>query len=157
MGQQNVMLECLARYSKSNLALMIFDNLEKLPRAIWQIAGRTRQLVLVADDGNLAEVLRAAKKSAYDAIHYRLVENLSEKNREILNKALIKMESGQKGKFIFTTNDFDTFDLEFLRLVCRIKYHINLDDEPVKRGNDRLQQRNVRRGRNYDENNPDEE
>ena len=134
MGNENAILECLARYSSSNLALMVFDNLddaEKLPRAIWRIAARPVYLSAIAGDDNLAEVLRAAQQAHYDGILYRLIENLSPEKQNVLSRTITKMSGEHRGKFIFTTNDFNLFDREFLKLVCRISFWVDIKDEPV--------------------------
>jgi len=129
MAKINPMLECLARYSSTNLALVVFDNQESLPKRIWSVAGRNNYCALIADNTNLDAALEAAKDSRLDGILYRLIENLSYKNQKKLNDVLVKMPAEQKGKFIFTTNDFNLIESHLLKQACRIKFRVNLEDE----------------------------
>lgn len=127
MADRNPMMECLGRYSKSNLALMIYDNQHELAGGIWEIAGRRDTRAAVAADENCGEFIQSAKNSATDGILFRRVENLSLANQLYLADALNKMSPHERGKIIFTTSDFGAVAGELLTRVCKIKFSIQKD------------------------------
>ena len=129
MGNTNPMIECLGRYSKSNLALMLFDNQHELAANVWHCAGRFRHYSMVANDATCRSFIDLVKNSFYDAVLLRQIENLSAQNQHRLAKVIARMSSVKRGKIIFTTKDFERVESRLLSLVCKIKFRIQLEAE----------------------------
>lgn len=110
MGKLNPIVVCLGNYSATNIPMIIYDDVRDLSAVVWQIAGRNNIRTIVVDNLNLQMISGLAKNYSYNAILVRLVENFSNENQVRLVEMLVKFSPEEKGKFIFTTNDFEQLD-----------------------------------------------
>ena len=129
MGERNPLMECLGRYSKSNLVLMLYDRQHALAERIWHLAGRRRQRTMIAEDSNCREFIERVRNSFYDGLLFRQVENLSRANHLYLMEALIRMNPVLRGRIIFTTADFERVDAGLLMQVCKIRFRVPVSEE----------------------------
>lgn len=126
MPGKNVMLEVLGRYSRTNLVLLLLDEMVAAAEHVWNFAERTNRIEFYADKVSMTEIVTHAQGEFYDGILLRVVERLSHEQQGHLERLLIKMQPHERGKFILTSNDFNSLHPELKKTVCKINFTFSI-------------------------------
>lgn len=123
----HVMLDCLANFSRSNLPLLLLDEMENRVSDIWTNAGRWSGVRFRAGEVSLQELLSYAQNDNFDGILLRLAEELSGKQQILFADLLKGMTATQRGKFVLTSVNPQMLDPELQDVLCKITFPFNFD------------------------------
>ena len=134
----NIILSRLGDYSKTNIPLMIFDGSHRLADAIWELADRRnrKNLVLASvakPEHFIPYVLSLEFLSETDSVMIRHIENLRYDDQRKFAACFARLEPFDRGKFIFTTDDFEKIERSLKREVCQVKFYFDFRDGNVVR------------------------
>lgn len=118
----NVILDCLIKYSKTNIPIMILESMHGEVKNIWAASGRNNFVEINADDFCFSDVAVFAQENIYDAIEIRSVEKLSDDFQTRLAHLLSKLDAKDRGKFILTAESFDSLNPQLLKLLCKVDF-----------------------------------
>lgn len=125
----NEIIQCLGRYSKSNLPMLILEDMKCAVNTIWSLGERERRIELYASRVPITDLICYAQGDSYDGILLRRIEDFSRTQQSHFTHVMRKLKSSERGKFIITTSSFNLINDELLKEFCKIKYpFVSLDD-----------------------------
>lgn len=121
MSESKQLIEVLGRCSKTNIPILVKEEVAGAAEIFWQIAGRESVYRAVAEDYKLPEIVSMSRRPACEGILIREVEKFSVIVQVRFAGTLTKMESAERGKFILTSSNYDVLHPMLLSQVCKIK------------------------------------
>lgn len=117
----NSLIETWARFSQTNVAMLVAEDSFKTAHLIWQQAGRKRNAQLFAEHETYRSLIEAGKDEKLDAILVRSIDKMDTDTQLRFAGEFSRLMVYERGKFIFTYTDHAKIQYALASQFCRLK------------------------------------
>lgn len=128
MNAGNPIINNIIINSQKNIPMLLPVEMNTEVAAIWKLAGRKKGLVVKASSMGLTELIVYAQGKFYDGILMHSIEQLTNDQQRQLARIITKLQPDERGKFIFTTADFESLNVDLAAILCKIKLTVVISE-----------------------------